>query len=158
MLTAAVPANDPLVAVAGRGQVTAHDARFGLRCDESAVGVTCLEGTVTVEVGQFRRVLSPNHRLVYDLEDVGEPTLIDAAVATAWRRGMLVFRQEPLSAVVAEINRYRPGNILISDEQLAGRRVDGTFYVAQLDQFFDQVRSAFGARVTRLPGGIVVIA
>jgi len=71
---------------------------------------------------------------------------------------MLVFRQERLSEVVAEINRYRPGHILIADSQLAGRRVDGTFYVAQLDQFFDQVRSAFGASVTRLPGGIVVIA
>ena len=36
-----------------------------------------------------------------------------------WREGVLVFRDMPLSEAVAEINRYRPGRIMVLDDALA---------------------------------------
>ena len=42
-----------------------------------------------------------------------------------WREGVLVFRDMPLSEAVAEINRYRPGRIMVLDDALAARRVSG---------------------------------
>lgn len=159
MLVAALaPSDDPLVVLAGSGRALAHRARFSLRCEGPDVAVTCLDGAVMVEVGDERRPVPPAHRLTYSGETLGALAAVDPAAATAWQRGALVFHQEPLRNVVAEINRYRPGRIMIADSALADRRIDGTFYVAQLDEIFEQLRSAFGARVTRLPGGVVVLA
>jgi transmembrane sensor len=159
MLVAALsPTDDPLVALAGSGRAIARRARFSLRCDGSDVAVTCLEGAVMVEVGGERRAVPPSHRLTYSNDGLGSLAAVDPAVVTAWQQGALVFHQEPLRNVIAEINRYRPGRIMIASEALGDRRIDGTFYVAQLDEIFEQVRSAFGARVTRLPGGVVVLA
>lgn len=159
MLVAALaPSDDPLVALAGSGRAVAHHARFSLRCDGEDVAVTCLEGAVMVEVGGTRRAVPPAHRLTYAGNTLGALASVDPAAVAAWQRGALVFHQEPLRNVIKEINRYRPGRIMIAAGTLGDRRIDGTFYVAQIDEIFEQIRSAFGARVTRLPGGVVVIA
>ncbi len=152
------PDAPPLVVLAGDGRTIARAARFGLRCDEAEVAVTCLEGSVLVEAAGGRHRVPPGSRLTYGGARAVTLSVVDTAVATAWRRGVLVFQREPLRNVVAEINRYRPGRIVLADDRLANQPVTGTFYVTQIDEIFDQVRSAFGARVTRLPGGVVVLA
>merc|ERR1712098_585776 len=43
----------------------------------------------------------------------------------AWQQGMIVFKGEPLEAVLAEIGRYTPVRFNISDESLRKRRVAG---------------------------------
>lgn len=46
---------------------------------------------------------------------------------SAWTRRQLVFRDEPLSDLVAEFNRYHDKKLRIADPGLAGFRVSGTF-------------------------------
>lgn len=158
MLTAALAADvDPLVVLAGNGRAVARNAQFSLRCVGAEVSVTCVEGSVAVDANGVRRAVPPGHKLDYDASGFGALVAIDPAAVTAWRRGVLVFSNEPLRNVVAEINRYREGRIIVSGDRLASREVTGTFYVAQIDEIFEQVRSAFGARVTRLPGDVVVL-
>ncbi len=45
----------------------------------------------------------------------------------AWQRGKLVFKNQALADVVAELDRYFPGKIVISDAKLAALRVSGVF-------------------------------
>lgn len=157
VLTVEESAVEPLIVLAGEGRATASRARFSIRCDGAVTDVICLDGRVAVQVhGKTRQVISGN-KLVYDQDGMGVPIPVDTAAATAWSKGMLVFRQKPLGHVVAEINRYRAGRILLVDQSLAKRRIDGTFYIDRIDDIFDQLHSAFGARVTRLPGGVVIL-
>jgi transmembrane sensor len=81
----------------------------------------------------------------------------DVATTSAWRNGVLVFRQTPLSDVVSEINRYRPGHVLVVDDKLARSRLNGRFRIDRLDTVFVQIREVLGASVTELPGGIVLL-
>lgn len=47
----------------------------------------------------------------------------DVAEVMAWRERMLVFNDVPLATVIDEINRYRPGMLLLLDKALGRRRV-----------------------------------
>ncbi len=67
----------------------------------------------------------------------------------AWRRGMLMFAGEPLSAVMAEVNRYTSLDIEIIDEQIADIRIGGHFKVAETDAMLNALEMSFGIQVTR---------
>jgi transmembrane sensor len=56
------------------------------------------------------------------------------------------------------VNRYRAGKIIITNAELKRRLVNGTFQVDKLDNFVAQVEQLFGARITSLPGGVVLMS
>jgi len=70
---------------------------------------------------------------------------------------MLVFDDTPLAEVIDEINRYRPGMILLLNAQLGQRRVQARFRLDQLVQVAGLIRDACGARVAELPGGVLLV-
>jgi transmembrane sensor len=83
---------------------------------------------------------------------------VDPAQAGAWRSGAVVFRQTALTDAVAEINRYRPGRVVLLNKELGQRRVSGQFQIARLDLAIDRIQEAFGANVRKLPGGVVLLS
>ncbi len=85
------------------------------------------------------------------------PVPVDLELASAWQKGLLIVRNRPLSDVVNEVNRYRPGRIVIARPALSDRLVNGTFHIDHLDNFPNQVQQLFGAGVRVLPGGIVLL-
>ena len=64
----------------------------------------------------------------------------------------------PLSQVVEEVNRYRPGKIILLNNDLARRKVVAGFRVDQIDDVVTYVSRTFGARMRALPGGIVLLS
>jgi transmembrane sensor len=144
--------------VAAGGRATATIARFNMRRDSATVRVTCLDGDVTVERSEKSVTVPPGHQVTYD-EKLGlhEVAPIDLAVATAWQKGQLIFRHEPLARVVEEVNRYRPGRIVLINEELGQRDVVATFHLDRIDEVVDHLSRAFGARTRSLPGGVVLL-
>ncbi|MFG3757292.1 hypothetical protein ACGE32_33645, partial [Klebsiella pneumoniae] len=94
---------------------------------------------------------------VYRRGGLGAVTAVDPTVVTAWRSGYLMFRKEPLDRVIAEVNRYRPGRIVLLDATLGRGLVTARFKLDRLDDVMIQVHEVFGARVRNLPGGVVLI-
>ena len=153
-------ASDPLVVIAGNGQVSASKADFNVRCIDGAVLATCIDGTVTVMQGGRSVQLGRGQQVSYSTaQPMGAlASLADARRATAWREKLLVFHDQPLADVVGEVNRYRPGKIVVTNTALGQRLVNGTFHTDQLDDFIAQVRQLFRADVRSLPGGIVLLS
>ena len=58
----------------------------------------------------------------------------DLSAATSWRRGVLVFDRQPLGHVIEQLNRYRPGQIVLANPALASRQVSGVFRLDMLDR------------------------
>jgi transmembrane sensor len=157
-ITAARPASDPLVLLAADGRITAAQAQFDARCFGDVVSVTCLNGAVDVERGGRSVHLQASQQVSYSAAGIGNSMAADPAQVTAWQSGLLVFRDQPLSNVVDEVNRYRPGKIIIVSAALKPRLVNGTFQIQKLDNFVAQVQQLFGASATTLPGGIVLLS
>lgn len=148
----------PVTIVAEGGQTRTLGGRLSFRCLGGEVRVSCLEGVAEVALGGRSVSLPVQHSLVYADGVIRAATAIDPRVEAAWREGLLIFRDRPLGDVVAEINRYRQGRIVIADPRLSARRVNGAFHTARIDQIVDQIRLAYGVRATRLPGDVVLLA
>jgi ferric-dicitrate binding protein FerR (iron transport regulator) len=146
------------VVVAGKGRITAKDAVFNVRYIGGEARLCCLSGVVRLahEQGVFDVVA--NRELRYDDSRVMPPVQVDPAVVTAWRQGWLVFNQQPLAQVVDELNRYRRGRLVLMNEQLGRRLVQARFSLAQVADAERLIRDAYGAHVTRLPAGVVLLS
>jgi len=157
-ITTKLAAARPLVVIAGDVRITATEANFNARCIDGKVAVTCVDGEIEVAQGQRSVRLKRGMQVNYSTDGLAAPIAVDAGRATAWHSGLLIFDHEPLARVIDEINRYRRGKIIVTDSALAGRLVSGTFHVDRLDDVIAQVQQAFGAQVTTLPGGIVLLS
>lgn len=152
------PGGGALVARAGGMTIQAMEARANMRLDGRGACVTCLEGTLDVTIPGKDFVLEAGWQLLH--QEGGElewPEQIDPALVSAWQKGLLIFRDEPLDVVVQEINRYRPGRIILVNADVASRRVNGNFRLDSLDDALAQIRQLTGAGASFLPGGIVLL-
>ncbi len=71
---------------------------------------------------------------------------------------MLVFNNATLDTVIDEINRYRPGMLVLLNRELGKRRVQARFSLEQLPGVALLIRDAYGAKCTELPGGVVLLS
>jgi transmembrane sensor len=147
-----------IMLMAGAGKTSAQRARFNARRDGDAVCITCLGGEVEVAWGGKQRTLRTAQEVKYDDSAIGAVASgIDTNVLTAWQSGTLIFHNMAVRDVVAEINRYRPGRVILANERFAERLLSGTYTVRRLDDFFSQAQMGFGVKVMRLPGNVVVL-
>lgn len=150
-----------LMVLAADGATIGSRARFDVRhmnvAGRASVCVTCLDGQVRIEKGADSMTLGSGQQTRYDGDGLGRAMTIDSDIVSAWQRGIIVFRAVPLAEVVEEINRYRPGKIVLIDRELGTKPVSGRFRVDQMDEILNRLKQAFNARIRTLPGGIVLL-
>ena len=84
---------------------------------------------------------------VYTVRDLPEEELTRQL---AWSQGLLVFDNEPLKDVIAEVGRYTDVRIEIIDSALADLEVGGRFRVGRLDALLEALVVGFGVEVRRV--------
>ncbi|WMJ69407.1 DUF4880 domain-containing protein [Stenotrophomonas sp. 24(2023)] len=148
-----------LALYAGAGCVVADEgpAWLDARNTDGRVRVTCLRGSVRIEHPQGRLQLQAGQQTRYDDRLSGVVSEAVAAEVNAWTEGMLVFRRAPLAEVVAELNRYRRGRVLLGSPALAREPVSGRFRIDDPDAALEQLRQTLSLGLRRYPGRIAVI-
>ncbi len=63
----------------------------------------------------------------------------------------------PVSQVIAEVNRYRPGRVILTNETLGQQLFSARLSIKNIDRVIAQVAEIFNARTTELPGGVVLL-
>ncbi|HEY1076891.1 MAG TPA: FecR domain-containing protein, partial [Fontimonas sp.] len=123
----------PFTVRAGGAAVTATGTQFQVRLDGDAGEVTLLEGRVVVEGRQStgRTALSPGERMALlaggTLGAIQRLSEADLANAGGWTGGQLVVQAWPVSALVAEVNRYGGTPLRLGDAMVGRLPVSGTF-------------------------------
>lgn len=148
----------PFEVIAARGRTTATNARFNVRNVDGAVCVTCLQGQVEIEHRNRITTVSAAQQVTYTADTVAPVSEVDPEQVTAWERGLLIFRDAPLERVIDEVNRYRPGRIILANAELGRRSVLATFHLDRLDEVVPRLQIVFGLRVRKLPGGLVLMS
>jgi transmembrane sensor len=148
----------PFSLLAGSGTTRSAQAKFDVRYDGGVVRVTCLEGSIEIKNAEESTVLQANQQVSYSDRHIGRVSVIDPAVITAWQRGLLIFRDEPLSQVIEEVNRYWSGRIIVLDANLGRRRVTARVELARIGEVISYVQTVLGANVRTLPGGLVLLS
>ncbi len=62
----------------------------------------------------------------------------------AWEEGCLAFSGEPLSEVVAELNRYSTTQLVVGDPKLAALTIGGRFKIGDQQAVLNLLRTTFG--------------
>lgn len=148
----------PVEVLAGNGRAWADDAQFSVRRNGSDICVTCLEGFVHVQQEGRSATLQKKQQVIYDDRNLGQVQNVDPIIVTAWREGELLFQNERLARVIEEVNRYRPGRIILVNDALGQRRFTAQFKLDRLEVVITQLKATFGARVVSLPGGVVFVS
>jgi ferric-dicitrate binding protein FerR (iron transport regulator) len=146
------------VQVADATVVSAPGSAFALRCHDEATSVTCLEGQTELTWASTTTRVKPSQQVDVDANGLSAPVAVNPDTALAWRRRVLIYDNQRLADVVADINRYRPGRIVITDRALAERRVHARFTLAQMADVTTLIQDAYGAHATHLPGGWVLLS
>ena len=144
--------------VAGAGRSMASAGQFEVKSWNGKVCVTCLDGVMRVEHPAGARVLASGQQTIYDSKTVSGIRKINVADVSAWRKGLLVFDQIRLAEVLDEINRYRPGRVLLMNDRVRSQPVSGRFLIASLDVALWQLQEAFDLHARTLPGGLLVLS
>jgi transmembrane sensor len=99
--------------------------------DDGEVGVALLEGALDVASQgpqKMHRQLQPGEQLQVRRSGHIEPsTALLRPQAEAWLHGQLLFDATPLSAAVAQMNRYTTTPLVIADPAIANLAVSGSF-------------------------------
>jgi transmembrane sensor len=81
----------------------------------------------------------------------------DPETVTAWRSGLLIFDETPVAQVVAEINRYRAGRVVLLNDAIGRRQLTARVRTTETDLVIAEIKTIFGASARTLPGGIVLL-
>ncbi|MGH6612761.1 FecR family protein [Sphingomonas sp.] len=142
---------------AGDVQVEAMRALFNVSAIDGIVHTACLHGAIACRLNGRRINLTAGDQLSVDAQGVVARTRVNPAIATAWRRGLLIFEETPLAEVVAQINRYRPGRIVLTSSGLGQRQVSGVFHIKQIENAVAQIQQLLGLHLRHLPAGVILM-
>lgn len=99
--------------------------------------------------------LSAGQQLVATSSSAPQVATVSLDRATAWQSGRLVFDNEPLSSVIARVNRYSAQKLKISDEKTSALRMSGVFNAGDADGFVSTITQYLAVRADKAPDGSI---
>lgn len=150
----------PFVVQAGNLRVTALGTAFSVRHTTERTVVTVSEGLVSVSPQDSSHELraAAGERVIFSAADNHlSVASIDPGAATAWRDGVLKFVDEPLGAVINDVNRYSVHPITLDDARLRERLYTGTVYRERIDDWLRALERVYPLYAQREANGDIVI-
>ncbi|MEM7427072.1 MAG: FecR domain-containing protein [Pseudomonadota bacterium] len=136
---------------------------FAVREDDGKIIVTVTEGTVEVAAeadgGTAAKPVTAtmDQQVVTGHDSHLSPAReIDSTQALAWRTGKIVLEDVPFAQAIAELDRYRPGRIVIAGTARKGP-VSGIFSSSSLDHAIGTVAALKGMRVRTVTPYLTVL-
>jgi transmembrane sensor len=157
MVSVAAPPR-PLNILAAEGRIRASHAKFNVRYDRGLpCTVSCLEGSLEVEVRGAAVSLNASQLVSYDARGLHAVAATDPETVAAWQNDLLIFKFMPVAQVIEQVNRYRPGRIVLLNDEIGRRMLNARFRIEEADKVVGQIVRIFGAKATHLPGGLVIL-
>lgn len=152
---AADPAR-PFRVLARGGTATALGTAFAVSATGDNARLIVTEHAVVARGGTRQARVGEGQGIWFGAAGVGAVEVGDAN-ALAWRQGRLNFVARPLGKIVAELNRWSSGKIVVTDEVLAGKRATLMIGTEQADEAVTQIAAVIPMRVTRISGLLTLI-
>lgn len=148
----------PFIVEAAGGQTQALGTAFDIKRQGSDVTVAVAEHSVAVSTGGTRTVVEQGQQVRYGQQRLGAVRAADLGQVEAWRRDRLVFQEASLGDVIADLERYRGGRIVITDSRLRDIPVTAVFDARQADAALDTIASSLPIRLRRITDLVVVLS
>lgn len=152
----------PFRVISGHTTTEALGTKFIVRYAKPEGSVTLLEGKVRTTrqphhgTNTEQAILNPGEQIAFNDEALSPIQTPDMNLVTAWRRGRLVMNFVTLETVVAEINRYRSGHVLLLNSELAKRKVHVALDIDHIDDWINALENTLPLHVRHV-GHIVYL-
>lgn len=158
----------PFRVTAADGVIEAVGTAFVVRRGADAASIAVTEGKVSVTspakgpaegVAEGTTVLAAQgQRTRYRSGGPPRPAeAFDPATVAVWRQGLIVIDDLPLDRALAELDRYRPGRIVLMPGVTDYRSVSGAFDVAKVDAAIAGIAATHGLSVTELTRYLLIL-
>jgi transmembrane sensor len=150
---------EPFVVDGGRGETRVLGTQFEVRLQPAGARVTVLSGRVGVKASAElpQQMLTAGQRVSYDQTHTSEPQAVDSENQLAWRQGWLNYYRTPLADVIDDLSRYYPGRIVVLNDQLAAKKVSGSFPSKDPQAVLAALKSVVGFDQYEALGRVIVI-
>lgn len=123
--------NRPFSVTAGGGTATAVGTAFSVTLNPDGAAVVVEEGRVHTTIGNSTALLSPGEAGGWSANQLQDTHGANLRTSHAWLHGRIIIENQPLSTAVAELDRYRPGIVIVRDR--GDVPVSGQFDIARVD-------------------------
>jgi transmembrane sensor len=150
-------ASRPFTVHTQSGEVRALGTAFDVKQLDDGMMVTVYQHAVRVTFKPNTMIgrLTEGKKIEFSQGRSQPVTTVDLNQAKAWREHRLVFKNQPLQQVIDELERYRPGNILITNNALAQHRVTGIFDPRDTEAALAVIEKTLGIKEYRLTDRLV---
>lgn len=151
----------PFSVTAEGHKVIATGTSFNVDLFGPSLLVTLIEGRVVVSstpsLIELTKVDTPVARITLDAgEQVvfspkAPPSVarVNLGQATAWENGEVVSENDPLTSVVARVNRYAQHAVIIGDTQTGELRISGVFRTGDIEGFVNTIEEYLPVRAQK---------
>lgn len=152
------PEQRSFIVTANGGETKALGTRFNIRTDDKFVTVAVTEHQVEISLpGAPSERLSSGWQLAYKPDEILQAEKIDISTVEAWRKGRLIYHKAPLRNVLNDIERYRGGFIVLTDNRLGDIQVSAAFSTDTVDAALVSIAQTLPITVRHV-GGLVIIS
>ena len=144
------PSSLPFVVKAGKAEISVLGTAFNVRESKSLLRVDVALGRVRVEAGSDYAELQKGQAAELDLGSNSLSAVNGDSLSWAWKRGVLLFRNEALSEVVAQLEKHYNVRIEVPAE-MANRRYTGKFEPMPVEQALKLINAALGTALKAEP-------
>ena len=133
---------------AGGGTTRALGTKFDVKFVDDLVTVAVSEHAVQVQGGGFSNLrLEEGWQVSYGRDGLGQPTEASLDTVEAWRSDRIIFQDVPLRRVLAELERYRRGRIILMDSSVGAIPVTAIFETARTESALQTIADTLGIRL-----------
>ena len=150
---------EPFVVDAENGQAWVLGTQFEVRLRPHGAQVTVLSGRVGVTAGKNaeQQILTAGQQVAYGEGSAEKLHAVDSEAQLAWRQGWLNYYKATLADVVVDLRRYHPGRIVLLDDELAQRRVSGSFPSKDPQAVLNSLQGVLGFEQHQVLGRLIIL-
>ncbi|WP_166216075.1 FecR domain-containing protein [Pseudomonas atagonensis] len=150
---------EPFVVAAEKGQARVLGTQFEVRLQPHGAQVTVLSGRVGVTANPQgeQQILTAGQQVAYGEGTAEKLHPVDSEAQLAWRQGWLTYYKSTLADVVADLRRYYPGRIVLLNDELAVRKVSGSFPSKDPQAILNSLQGVLGFEQHQVLGHLIIL-
>ncbi|WP_180698230.1 FecR domain-containing protein [Pseudomonas crudilactis] len=150
---------EPFVVAAEQGEARVLGTQFEVRLQPHGAQVTVLSGRVgvTAERGGEQQILTAGQQVAYGDGAAEKLHAVDSEAQLAWRQGWLTYYKSTLADVVEDLRRYYPGRIVLLNDELAARKVSGSFPSKDPQAVLSSLQGVLGFEQHQVLGHLIIL-
>ena len=150
---------EPFVVAAEKGEARVLGTQFEVRLQPHGAQVTVLSGRVGVTADRDgeQQVLTAGQQVAYGEGTAQKLHAVDSEAQLAWRQGWLTYYKSTLGDVVEDLRRYYPGRIVLLNDELAARKVSGSFPNKDPQAVLNSLQGVMGFEQHQVLGHLIIL-